>query len=112
MSMVKERANPDLTRITLAIFLIALLSVASFWILRPFLPSVIWAVMIVVATWPLLLRLQTWLWRRRSLAVTAMTILLLLLVLLPVSLAIAALLENADWLIAKLQNAIPSTPPP
>jgi predicted PurR-regulated permease PerM len=30
----------------------------SLWILRPFLPAVIWATMIAVATWPLLLRVQ------------------------------------------------------
>ena len=38
----------------------------SLWILRPFLPAVIWATMIVVATWPFLLRVQSMLGGRRS----------------------------------------------
>ena len=34
----------------------------SFWILRPFLVALTWATIIVVATWPLLLHAQAWLW--------------------------------------------------
>jgi preprotein translocase subunit SecE len=40
----------DLTRTTLAVFLIVGLAAASFWILQPFLPAAVWATMIVVAT--------------------------------------------------------------
>ena len=107
-----DRSTPDLTRTTLAIFLIALLSAASFWILRPFLPSAIWAVMLVVSTWRVLLWLQSKLLRRRSLAVAVMTTIILLLVMIPFSLAASVLFENADRLITTLQGAMPSSAPP
>ena len=48
----------DLVRIVLGVLLILLLISSSLAILRPFLPALIWATMIVVATWPLLLQLQ------------------------------------------------------
>ena len=65
------------------IFLGALI-VASFWILRPFLAAAIWATMIVVATWPVMLWFQARLWRRRrALAVAAMTLILLLVFVVP-----------------------------
>ncbi len=48
----------DLTRTVLAVLLMAILIGASFWILRPFLLAIIWAAMIVVATWPMMLKLQ------------------------------------------------------
>ena len=41
----------DLARITLAVLFIAALIGTSLWVLRPFLPAVIWAAMLVVATW-------------------------------------------------------------
>ena len=62
-------ASWDLTRILLAVVGIGGLIVASLWIVSPFLPAVIWATMIVVATWPMLRGLQARLWGRRSLAV-------------------------------------------
>ena len=48
----------DLTRTTLSVLFIGMLIAANYWILKSFLPSFVWAVMIVVATWPLMLRLQ------------------------------------------------------
>jgi predicted PurR-regulated permease PerM len=39
---------------------------ASLWILRPFLPALIWATMVVVATWPLMLRVQRRFGNRRA----------------------------------------------
>ena len=66
--------------------LLGALIVASFWILQPFLAAAIWATMIVVATWPVMLWFQARLWRRRSLAVAAMTVILLLLFMVPLTL--------------------------
>jgi predicted PurR-regulated permease PerM len=86
----------DLTRTTLGVLLIGILIVGNFWILRPFLPSLLWAVMIVVATWPLMLGVQARLGGKRGLAVAAMTLALLLVFVVPFSLAVATIVENAD----------------
>lgn len=94
-----DQKQRDLAQITLGVLFIGGLIAASLWILRPFLPAVIWATMVVVATWPLMLGLQAWLWRKRSLAVAVMTIGLLLVLVVPLSLAIATLVENADRLV-------------
>ncbi len=48
----------DITRTTLTVLFIGMLINASFWILRPFLRSIVWATTIVVATWPTLRWLQ------------------------------------------------------
>ena len=55
----------DLARTTFAVLVIGALIVASLWILRPFLGPAIWATMVVVATWPLMLRVQALLGGRR-----------------------------------------------
>ena len=86
----------DITRTILAVLFIGGLIAGSLWILRPFLPAVIWATMIVVGTWPVLLRLQGWLWGRRALAVMVMTVALLLVFVVPLSLAIGTIAANAD----------------
>ena len=89
-------STPDLTRTTLGVLLIGILIVGNFWVLRPFLPSLVWAVMIVVATWPLMVGVQARLWGKRGLAVAVMTLALLLILVVPLSLAVGTLVENAD----------------
>jgi len=89
----------DLARTTFAVLFIGLLLGASLWILRPFLGPTIWATMVVVATWPVMRRLQSLLWGRRALAVTVMTLLLLLLFVVPLVLAIVTIVGNADLLV-------------
>jgi len=101
----------DLTRNTLAVFVIAVLIVASLWILRPFMPAAIWATMIVVATWPLMLRVQAYLWNRRSLAVAVMTIALLLVFVAPLSFAASAIVQNADRIVGWAQSITSLTMP-
>ena len=59
----------DLVRTILQVLVIAALVIASLWIISPFLPAIVWATMIVVATWPLFLGLEARLWGRRSLAI-------------------------------------------
>ncbi|RPI03796.1 MAG: AI-2E family transporter, partial [Zetaproteobacteria bacterium] len=89
----------DLSRSVFQVLFLGGLIAASFWILSPFLLSMIWASTIVVATWPLLLFVQARLWRKRFLAVTAMTLVLLLVLLVPLGLAVTAIAQNADRVI-------------
>lgn len=109
------RAPGELTRTTFGVLVIGLLLGVSLWILRPFLGPAIWATMIVVATWPLMLRAQRRLWGRRWLAVTLMTLALLLLFVVPLTLAIATLVGNADLMIEWVRQAaawrLPSAAP-
>jgi predicted PurR-regulated permease PerM len=104
----------DLTRIVLAVLSIGGLIASSFWIVRPFLGSIIWATTIVVATWPLMRALQARLWNKRGLAVAVLTLALLSLFIVPFTLAISTLLSNADsiqeW--ARSLSAIELPPPP
>jgi predicted PurR-regulated permease PerM len=89
-------ARQDIARITLGVIFIAALILTSAWILRPFLPATIWATMIVVSTWPLMLQCQERLWGKRGLAVTVMTAALLLVFVIPFSLAIGTIVDNTD----------------
>jgi predicted PurR-regulated permease PerM len=103
----------DVTRTTLAVLFIGLLIAASLWIVRPFLTSFVWATMIVVATWPVLLILQAWLWDKRGLAVMVMTMGLLLTLVVPFWLALDTILERTDDIITWIKSlATFSVPPP
>ena len=102
----------DLTRTVLAVLLMAILIGASFWILRPFLLAIIWAAMIVVATWPMMLKLHARL-RSRALAVTIMSGTMVLVFVVPLVLAIQALVDNADTISEWLRTlSTASIPPP
>jgi predicted PurR-regulated permease PerM len=103
----------EVARTTLAVMFIGGLAVASFWVMRPFLAATIWAATLVIAAWPLMLRVQRRLWGRRWLSVIVMTLALLLVVLVPFWLAIGTIVANAGSIVA-LGGAVASfrTPPP
>jgi len=107
--------STDLTRTTFAVLFIGALIGASIWILRPFIGPAIWATMVVVATWPLMLRVQRRLWGRRWLAVAVMTVALLLLFVVPLTVAITTIVGNADTIVDWARQAstlrVPATPP-
>jgi predicted PurR-regulated permease PerM len=104
----------DVTRTTLAVLSIGGLIVVTLWILSPFLGALIWATMIVVVTWPLLLRLQRRLAGKRWLAVVVMTLAILFVFVLPFSLAIEAIAEYSDdalhWAESLREVKIPQPP--
>src|SRR5262245_45259197 len=105
----------DLTRNVLGVlFLVALIG-SSLWILRPFLGAMVWATTIVVATWPLMIGAQTWLWGKRALAVALMTLLLLCVLVVPLTWAIGTVVGNVeeivDWTKSLASYKTPPTPP-
>jgi predicted PurR-regulated permease PerM len=94
----------DLTHTTLAVLFIGILIAASFWTLRPFLTSIIWAGLIVIATWPVLERLEARFAKRRGRAVVLMTLALLLIVLIPITLAIITIVDNANTIAEQARS--------
>jgi predicted PurR-regulated permease PerM len=89
----------DLARLILAIVAIVGLVAGSMWIMSPFFTSIVWATMIVVACWPLMLHVQSWARGRRSPAVVVMTLLMLAVFIVPLLLAINTIVDNADTLV-------------
>ena len=108
------RTPRDLPRTLPAVLFIALLGFATFIVLQPFLPAIVWAAMVVVASWPLMKALQVHLWGSRAAAVGAMTLGLLMGLFVPLTLAIGTLIENADQLVglARSLNELLQQPPP
>jgi predicted PurR-regulated permease PerM len=99
-----ELQGRELTRIVLTVLVIGGLIAASFWILRPFLGAIIWATMIVVATWPLMLKVQRWAGGRRWIAVTVMSVVLLLVLVVPLSAAIGTIVSHAGDIAGWAKN--------
>ena len=94
-----DRRDGDLARIVLGVLTIGGLMAATFWILSPFLGAIIWAVMIVVATWSPMLRVQRWAGNRRWVAVTIMSLLLLLVLIVPLAAAVGTIVSHVDDII-------------
>jgi predicted PurR-regulated permease PerM len=109
-----HRAPVDITHATLSVLFLALLAASTVWVLSPFLTAILWATIITVATWPMLLRLQALLGGRRSLAVAIMTASILLIVFVPVTLALATIVRNAQNISTEITSleAIPVPVPP
>jgi len=101
---MNELQARDLTRIVLTVLLIGALMAATFWILRPFLGAIIWATMIVVATWPLMLAAQRRLGDRRWAAVSVMSVILLLVLVVPLSAAIGTIVSHVDDIVGWAKN--------
>src|SRR5262245_4813564 len=101
----------DLARLTLGVLFIGLLILACLWVLQPFLAAIIWATMIVVATWPMMLAVQAHLGGRRWLAVTVMTTVMLLVLVVPLTLAVATIVNNADDIIDWTKDLATATVP-
>lgn len=83
----------DITRVVLLVLFIGLLLAGSLWTMLPFLGALIWAATVVIATWPLLLKLRAKTGKRAWLAVAIMTTITLLAVILPFALAVSTLFD-------------------
>ncbi len=67
-------------------------------VIRPFLPALVWASIIVIATWPVMRRLQVLCNGHRHLAISLMSLGLLIVVVLPVTWLLNTLITHAPQL--------------
>lgn len=88
----------DLARITLRVAFIAILIIGCFWVVYPFLLAAVWAAMLSIATWPLLLWLQAHLPGRRWTAVTVLTLCWIFLFIFPIAMAINSIIDTGPAL--------------
>jgi predicted PurR-regulated permease PerM len=103
----------NLPRIVMLIIAILVLLLGISWVVQPFLLPGVWAVTIVVATWPLLKGLETRFGGRRAPAVVVMTLSLMAIVIVPVYLAISTVIGQSDRLGALLETLrMARVPPP
>ena len=98
--LMSTAPRSELARITLSVLFIGGLIVGAFWILQPFLGAFVWATTIVVATWPLMLRLEAAFGGRRAPAIAVMTLALLAMLIVPLVVAIDAVLGHSDEIAA------------
>ena len=112
--MDRNEPTHDLTRTVLAVLFLGSLLAASFWILRPFLGPLTWAVLLVVATWPALGFFQRVTGGRRGVAVAVLLSLVLLVFVVPLTLILWVLVDNAPAIAAwvkSLPDLVTETPP-
>jgi predicted PurR-regulated permease PerM len=104
----------DLTRIVLGVMTIGALTIASFWVLWPFLLAGIWATSRSRSSWPMLRVAQARLWGSRALAVTLMTLIMALIIAAPLATAVIGIVDRTDdilaWSKAVARFSVP--PPP
>ncbi|VDZ66329.1 putative inner membrane protein [Klebsiella aerogenes] len=74
--MINQHQPRDIPQILLSVLFLSLIIISCLWVVQPFILSFAWAGTVVIATWPVLLRLQKLLFGKRSLAVLVMTLLL------------------------------------
>lgn len=113
MSYSVPPAN-DLARTVLSVLAIGLLLVTTAWILSPFLLALVWATMIAVATWPMLLGAQKYLRNSRTLAVLVMSLGMLVVLILPIVMGVATILKNIgkvkEWIRGLETIGLPAMP--
>jgi predicted PurR-regulated permease PerM len=108
------QGHRDLTRITLGVLFIGAMIATCFLILWPFLPAIIWAITLVLATWQVMLSVQRVLLNSRALAVMVMTLAWILVFILPFWFAIGIIVSHAgqigDWAREIVSYRVPPAP--
>ena len=92
--------------------LLIVLAAACLLILRPFVPLIIWGIIIAIAIYPGYRRLQRLLGGRSGLAAVVCTLFLLAILITPVVLLTGSLVDGVQTLAARLGKGTSIIPPP
>jgi predicted PurR-regulated permease PerM len=80
--------------------------------MQPFLPAILWATTLVLATWPLMLWVERRAGNRRAVAVAVMTATILLILIAPLWVAISTVSTNIDLIGDLFRTALSVRIPP
>ena len=107
-------SRSDLARTVFGVLFLGLLIAATVWILKPFILALVWATMIAVATWPMLLGAQKHLRNSRALAVLVMSLSMLVILILPIVMGVSTIMQHIPkvkaWLLSITTNGLPPMP--
>ncbi len=95
----------------LLVAIVLVLLYFSFLVLKPFLSSLLWAVVLVCSSWPAYARLLKLVGNRHSLAAFLMTLGMILILLLPFVVVGSTLADNVKDLTTATKNYIQQGPP-
>ena len=108
----KEQLEASATDFVVRLTFLGLFAWWSLELVRPFVPIVIWAILLAVALYPAYAWLARRLGGRRGLAAVTITLIALATVLGPVSVLAASLAESVQWLASGLSSGTLKVPPP
>ena len=106
--------NMNRIETVVAVAAMAALGAGCLVVLRPFVSAILWAAVLTYTTWPLMLRFEGWMKGRRTLAASAMTILIAIVLVLPFVVAGITLTGNVsrlEDLFRVLQGGLPAEAP-
>lgn len=111
-SATLRRLNATFIEVAIYLGLIGILFYWTFVLVRPFLPIMVWSIVLTVALYPVFNWLATMLGDRRGLAAIIVTILALLILIGPVTWLGVGLVESMPGLIARIESGGLTIPPP
>jgi len=97
--MPAEKKTDDLLKLILNLLLIGLLIIVTYRVIEVFLFGFFWAVMVVIATWPLMIKIQQKLFNKRWLSLLVMALILAFVCVIPFILIISSVAQNGHYLI-------------
>jgi predicted PurR-regulated permease PerM len=97
---------------SIQIGLAAILVIGCLVILRPFIPLVIWGIIIAIASYPTFLKLKRFMKGRGTLAAIVWTLILLTILIVPLVLLGQSLLEGLMPLVGRIRDGTLVLPPP
>lgn len=102
----------DILEVSVQIGLAALLVIGCLVIMRPFIPLIMWGVIIAIASYPTFYKLQGILGGRTTLAAILWTLMMLAVLIVPLVLMGQSLIDSLRPIIAHVRDGTLALPPP
>lgn len=113
---IEQSLNKDYVRraldVSIHVGLLVLLTAACLLILRPFIPLVIWGIIIAIAVYPAYRKVRSWLGGHGTWAAVLCTLIFLGILIIPVALLAGTLIDGVRTLSTHVREGNFSIPPP